>query len=107
MTTTARFLVLWDTPEDPDHFERHYREVHVPLVKQLPGLRRYTLSRNPVPVRGADPYYRVGELDFDDLAALREAFQSPAGRAAASDVTTLSAAAGASVRSMIYELEDQ
>jgi uncharacterized protein (TIGR02118 family) len=106
MTTTARFLVLWDTPEDPEHFERHYREVHVPLVKQLPGLRRYTFSRNPVPVRGGDLYYRVAELDFDDLAALQEAFQSPAGRAAASDVTTLSATAGAPVRSMIYELED-
>jgi hypothetical protein len=30
MTTTARFLVLWGTPEDPDYFERHYREIHVP-----------------------------------------------------------------------------
>ena len=39
MTTTARFLVLWGTPQDPDFFERHYREIHVPLVKKLPGVR--------------------------------------------------------------------
>jgi uncharacterized protein (TIGR02118 family) len=106
MTTTARFLVLWGTPDDPDRFERHYREVHVPLVKKLPGLRRYTFSRNTVPVRGGDPYYRIGELDFDDITALRQAFASPEGRAAASDVDILSSTAGASVRSMIYELED-
>jgi uncharacterized protein (TIGR02118 family) len=52
MTTTARLLVLWDTPADPDCFERHYRELHIPLVRQLPGVRRYTLSRNAMAVRG-------------------------------------------------------
>ena len=44
MTTMARFLVLWGTPEDPDYFERHYREIHVPLVKKLPGVRRLMLA---------------------------------------------------------------
>ena len=105
MTTTARFLVLWGAPQDPDFFERHYREIHVPLVKKLPGVRRYTFSRDAVPVRG-ELYYRIAELDFDDITALREAFWSPAGQATAADVTTLSSAAGAQARSMIYELED-
>jgi uncharacterized protein (TIGR02118 family) len=105
MTTMARFLVLWDTPQDPEFFEHHYREIHVPLVKQLPGVRRYTFSRAARPVRG-DLHYRIAELDFDDIAALQQAFASPEGRAAASDVDTLAATAGAQVRSMIYELED-
>jgi len=105
MTTMARFLVLWGTPEDPDYFERHYREIHVPLVKKLPGVRRYTFSRNTRRVRGV-PYYRVAELDFDDVTALQQAFASPEGRAAASDVNALASTAGAQVRSMIYELED-
>jgi uncharacterized protein (TIGR02118 family) len=105
MTTKARLLVLWSTPEDPNFFEQHYREVHVPLVKKMPGMRRYTFSRDARPVRG-DLYYRVGEVDFDDITALQRAFASPEGRAAASDVNTLSSTAGAQVRSMIYELED-
>jgi uncharacterized protein (TIGR02118 family) len=105
MTTTARLLVLWDTPEDPDYFERHYREVHIPLVRQLPGVRRYTLSRNTAAVRG-DTYYRIAELDFDDMTALQEAFQSPAGPATAADVATLESGAAVRVRNMIYELED-
>jgi uncharacterized protein (TIGR02118 family) len=37
--------VLYRTPADPGEFERHYREVHIPLARQLPGLRRYSTSR--------------------------------------------------------------
>ncbi|SRR6266567_143624 len=104
MTTSARFLILWDTPEDPQEFDRHYREVHIPLAKQMPGLRRYTLSRNAARIRGGEPYYVIAELDFDDLASLQKAFESPAGQQTGADVTNL--ARWASVHSMIYELED-
>ena len=38
----ARFVVMFDTPSDVDAFEHHYTEVHIPLAKQYPGLRRYT-----------------------------------------------------------------
>src|SRR5260370_42465120 len=37
----VKFLVLWNTPEDPVAFERHYRDVQIPLIKQLPNLRRW------------------------------------------------------------------
>jgi uncharacterized protein (TIGR02118 family) len=104
MASAARFIVLWGTPQDPDEFNRHYQEVHIPLVRKLPGLRRYTLSRNAAHVRGGDPWYLVAELDWDDMASLREAFESPAGQATATDVANL--ASYASVQSMVYELED-
>jgi hypothetical protein len=29
----VRFLVLYDTPEDPEVFDKHYSEVHIPLAK--------------------------------------------------------------------------
>lgn len=104
MTTSARFLVLWDKPADPQEFDRHYREVHIPLARQLPGLRRYTLSRNAARIRGAEPYYAIAELDFDDLASLQAAFRSSAGQETAADIANL--ARLASVHSMTYELED-
>lgn len=99
----VRFLVLYDTPQDIDAFERHYRDVHIPLTKKLPGLRRYTLSRTPSAIRGGDPYYLIAELDWDDMAALQQAFQSPEGRQTAADVSKLAISA---VRSMVFELED-
>jgi uncharacterized protein (TIGR02118 family) len=97
----ARFLVIWETPSDEEAFNRHYQEVHIPLAKGLPGLRSYTLGRNPSPIRG-EACYLVGELEFDDMEALKAAFASEQGTANAADVSTLSELAP--VRSMIYEV---
>lgn len=105
MATTARFLVLWTTPRDPEAFDRHYREVHIPLANKTPGVRRYTVSRNASVARGAETYYLVAELDFDDLTALRTAFATPEGRAVAADVANLEAT-GATMHSVTFELED-
>ena len=62
----VRFIILWqDTPTDPEAFDRHYRETHIPLANEMPNLRRYSLSRNISPVRGEAPY-AVAELEWDD-----------------------------------------
>lgn len=60
----VRILVLYNKPGDVQAFERHYREVHLPLAKTLPGLQRYTISRNLVPANESEPYYLVAELDL-------------------------------------------
>jgi uncharacterized protein (TIGR02118 family) len=99
-----RFLVLYDPPSDPVAFDRHYREVHVPLAKALPGLRRYTLSRNLAAIRGGEPYYLVAELDWDDRESMQAAFASPLGQATAADVARLAPDGG--VRSMIFEVDE-
>jgi len=100
----VRFLALYDKPDDPDAFDRHYREVHIPLAKKLPRLRRYTISRDPAPTRDGQAYYLIAELDWDDMTDLQHAFQTPEGRACADDVATL--APPDKVRTMIYELDD-
>ena len=100
----VRFLAAYDKPDDPTAFDRHYREVHIPLAKQLPGLRRYTISRNPASTRDREAYYLIAELDWDDMTALRYAFETPEGRATADDVTNFAPAD--KVRTMIFELED-
>lgn len=99
----VRFLVLYDIPADPEAFDRHYREIHIPLAKQLPGLRRYTISRNHQPVRGDRSYYLVAELDWDDTAAMQQAFASEVGRATAADVPEF---APTGVSSLVYEVEE-
>ncbi len=99
----ARLIVMWNTPSDIEAFERHYRDVHIPLAKQMPGLRRYTLSHAPTAVQG-EPYYLVGQLDWDDRAALDAALESDAGRATGGDVPNLTRYA--EIRSMIVELSD-
>ena len=79
----VRMLVLYNRPEDLAAFDKHYNEIHIPLAKQMPGLLRYTVSRNLS--KGA-PYYLVAELDWEDMAAFRAAVAHPIAAEAAADV---------------------
>ena len=82
----ARMVVIYRTPKNIEAFDRHYFEVHVPLAKKLPGLRKYEISQGPVAVlAGSSDVYLIGTLHFDDLAAMKKAFASPEGQAAAAD----------------------
>jgi uncharacterized protein (TIGR02118 family) len=101
----VRLLVLYSQPNDVEAFERHYRDVHIPLVKQLAGLKRYTISRNIAPLRGGDSYYLVAALEWDNLEASKNALQSPEGQATVQDVANLEVFSPG-VRSMIFELEE-
>ncbi len=100
---TARFLALYETPTDPEAFDRHYHEVHIPLGRRLPGLRRYAVGRDVAAVRGA-PYYLIAELEWDTMEELRAAFASPEGRATAADAARLQEFA--LVRSMTFTVDD-
>ncbi|MEH3052593.1 MAG: EthD family reductase [Patulibacter minatonensis] len=80
----ARMIVMYRPPADPAAFDRHYQKTHVPLAKQLPGLRSYEVARGPVTVAGG-PFHLVGTLEFDDLAAIQAAFASEIGQACAAD----------------------
>jgi hypothetical protein len=35
----TELIVLYRMPNDPEHFEKYYREVHGPMTSKLPGLR--------------------------------------------------------------------
>jgi uncharacterized protein (TIGR02118 family) len=101
---TARFLVIYDTPTDVEAFERHYNNVHIPLAKQYPGLRRYTRSREPAVLIG-EPCYMVVMLDWDDMAALEAALGSEIGRRTGADAEA-NLARYATFRGMILQLEE-
>ena len=82
----ARMVVIYPTPKNVEEFDRHYFEIHVPLAKTIPGLRKYEVSHGPIatPISAAN-VHRIGTLHFDDLAAIRTAFASPEGQAARAD----------------------
>lgn len=33
----ARMIAIYRTPKDPEAFDKHYFEVHIPLAKKLHG----------------------------------------------------------------------
>ena len=83
----ARLLVLYKTPKDAPAFDKHYSEIHIPLAKRIPGLRKYEISQGPVLTPGGPSgFHLIATLHFDDLAAIQRAFASAEGQAAAADV---------------------
>jgi uncharacterized protein (TIGR02118 family) len=96
---TAQFLAAYETPADPAAFDRHYHEIHIPLLRRLPGLRRFTVSRDVTALHG-EPYYLIAELDWDTMAELRAAFATAEGQATAADAARLQELAP--VRRMIF-----
>jgi uncharacterized protein (TIGR02118 family) len=100
---TARFLAVYETPADPETFDRHYREVHIPLLRQLPGLRRFAIGRDVTALHG-QPCYLVAELEWETMDDLRASFGTPQGRATADDAAYLQGLA--LVRRMIFTADD-
>ena len=82
----VRLIVLYNTPDDPDAFDAHYREIHTPIVLRYPGLRELRLSRTSGAGGTPSPFHLMAEMLFEDRAALDAAVASDAGRESARDL---------------------
>ncbi len=81
-------VVLHRRPDlSREEFVRYWREVHAPLAEKMPGVRRYVINPTAEAFAMGEPSFDgVAELWFDDAAAARGAFASPAGVATTRDV---------------------
>lgn len=81
-----RLIALYNTPEDTDAFDAHYRDVHTPIVRGYPRLRDLKTCQ-PAGVGGRpSPYYLMAEMAFDSLEDLDAALSSEAGAASGRDL---------------------
>jgi uncharacterized protein (TIGR02118 family) len=88
----VKLVALYRMPSDPGAFDTHYRDVHLPLIRKWPGLKRVELGRVTGMPGGAEPpFYQIAEMYFDDQDALRAAMRSPEGRAAGEDLQSFAA----------------
>jgi len=82
-----KLIALYRKPADPDAFERHYAQVHAPLVQAIPGLSRFVLNRGtPPPWGGEAPFYLIAEMHFPDEPTYTRAMASAENRAAGKDL---------------------
>ena len=77
---TAKIIVLFGKPTDPQLFDKQYWKDHIPIAKQMPGLRKYTVHKVVTAPRGEPAYYQVAELEFDNMDSLKNAISSQAGK---------------------------
>ena len=61
-------------------FAKHLLDVHAPLAKKMPGLRKYVVNVVQKPPNREEPeIHGVVELWFDDRETMKKAFSSPEG----------------------------
>jgi len=99
-----RVLALHNTPIDLSSYDDYYVNVHMPLVRRIPGVTNIRYGRV---IRAADggpaPYFLISDVYFEDEAALQVAIESPEMAEAFADVPNF-ATGGATI--MICEAED-
>jgi len=100
----AQVLVLYNQPADPAAFEAYYFGTHIPIAKQIPKLRKYTVNRGQLAAAaGEPPYFLIAILEFDSMADVQAGFASKEGMAAGADVANF-ATGGASI--LMYETQE-
>ena len=88
-----QLTALYNQPEDPAAFDKHYDNVHAPLAKKLPGLQRYTISRpGPDPEGNKPQYHLIAVLEFADEAAFGAGMSGEVGQAAVADLPNFAGA---------------
>jgi len=81
-------VVLYRRPEmTPAEFRQHLEQVHGPLARKLPGLRRYLQNYPLADAKRKSPGWdAIVELYFDSREAMEAAWKSPEGAASDADL---------------------
>jgi uncharacterized protein (TIGR02118 family) len=83
----VRLLVLYGQPKDPAAFDKYYHETHIPIAKQMKGLKKWTVGKVTGTADGQpSPYYYIADLYMESRAAFDDLLASPEGQAAVADV---------------------
>lgn len=82
----VKLVALYKTPGDKEQFDKHYFEVHMPLVAKIPGLVKSEVSKlRSLPGTSSD-YYMLTEMYYHDMDSFNAAMASPEGKASAKDL---------------------
>jgi uncharacterized protein (TIGR02118 family) len=70
-----------------EQFRQYFRDVHGPMAREIPGLRRYIQNYAlSSPNRKPPGWHGVAELYFDNWQAMEEAWATPEGQRATNDL---------------------
>ena len=76
---TAKLVLIFPRPQDEAAFEQVYRDVHMPMVEdKLKGLNRFVATRIVSSPVGQTRTYRIAEVHFSDMKALKACMDSEA-----------------------------
>ena len=82
----VKLIALYRTPADPKSFDDHYHNVHLPLIRKTPGLRKLEVTRITGAPIGESKYHLMAEMYYDSIESMNAANASAEGRSAAKDL---------------------
>ncbi len=71
----SKLIALYKQPSDPAEFDKKYFDSHLPLMAQVPGLQKTTVTRLTRTIMG-DGFYMMAVMEFKDKDALKEGMKS-------------------------------
>ncbi len=99
----VKFVALYKKPSDVAAFEKHYKEIHTPLARKVPGLKKLEVSHITGSPGGDPKFYMMAELYFESKDAMMAALNSDEGMAAARDVMSF---AGDLIHMMFAQVDE-
>jgi uncharacterized protein (TIGR02118 family) len=82
----VKLIAMYKTPSDIEEFEKHYYEVHMPLIDKMPGLLKTEVSKISGMPGQESKYHLMAEMYFENMDKLNESMASPEGKAAGKDL---------------------
>jgi uncharacterized protein (TIGR02118 family) len=80
-----KMIALYTHPDDKAAFDRHYNDIHIPLVRQLPNLLRVEVARVVDGLPQGSPYYLIAEMYWETREIMDASMSGPEGRAVGRD----------------------
>ncbi len=86
-----KLIALYRNPSDTAEFDKHYFEVHIPLIRKFPGLRKLEVTRVTGAPIGEAKFHLMAEMYFDTKDGMDTALASPEGKAVTRDIMSFAA----------------
>ncbi|TME58561.1 MAG: EthD family reductase [Chloroflexi bacterium] len=84
----ARIVAFHKPPPDPEAWLKYYRDVHIPIVRKIPGVRNIRWGNVLRTTDGSPPpCWLISDVYFDNMDALETALQSDEMREAFADTS--------------------
>ena len=99
----VKLVAIYTEPQDIQAFETHYKEVHTPLIRKMPSVRKLELNRFTGAPMGAARYYLMAEIYFDNRDDMMASLNSPEGQAAGKDIMSF---AGKQIHMMFADVQE-
>ncbi|WP_405103695.1 EthD family reductase [Oceanobacillus sp. FSL H7-0719] len=82
-----KMIALYKQPEDKEKFDEHYYNVHSPITKKIPGLKKMEVTKIVgTPMGKESEYYLLCEMYYESQEAFKEAMKTDEARASGKDV---------------------